>query len=74
MAQFRCKACYYVYDEYKGDPWGMIKPGTLFKELPKDWVCPICLSKADMFKEVSEEEFLKEFFERLDKKISLKKF
>ncbi len=41
-AKYRCTVCGYVYDPERGEPDGGIKPGTLFEELPDDWVCPIC--------------------------------
>jgi rubredoxin len=31
-----------VYDPATGDPDGGISPGTLFEDLPDDWVCPQC--------------------------------
>ena len=66
--QYRCTNCDYIYDELKGDAWSGIKPGTTFSELPENWVCPICMAEKDMFEEVSSEEFLKNFFQQLDKK------
>jgi rubredoxin len=40
--KYKCKKCGYVYDPDKGDRAGGINPGTLFEDLPDDWVCPIC--------------------------------
>lgn len=40
--RYICSICGYVYDPEKGDPDANIKPGTLFTDLPEDWVCPIC--------------------------------
>jgi rubredoxin len=37
-----CKVCGYVYNPEMGDPDHEVAPGTLFEELPDDWVCPIC--------------------------------
>ena len=34
--------CGYVYDPEYGDPSRDIPPGTEFRDLPEDWVCPIC--------------------------------
>jgi len=42
MAKYRCTVCGYIYDPELGDPDSGIKPGTLFEEIPDDWVCPIC--------------------------------
>lgn len=37
-----CDGCGYEYDPMKGDPANGIAPGTLFEQLPEDWVCPEC--------------------------------
>ena len=42
MTRYVCSGCYYTYFEEEGDPESNIKPGTLFEELPDDWVCPEC--------------------------------
>ena len=51
MAKYECSVCGYVYDPELGDPNGGITAGTPFKEIPDDWVCPVC--------EVSKGEFEK---------------
>lgn len=46
--QFICRACGLIYDEEVGDPDSGIAPGTRFKDIPDDWVCPLCgVVKAD---------------------------
>jgi flavin reductase (DIM6/NTAB) family NADH-FMN oxidoreductase RutF/rubredoxin len=42
MVEYVCTVCGYVYDPAKGDPDSGIAPGTAFKDLPADWVCPVC--------------------------------
>ncbi|EOS60800.1 butyryl-CoA dehydrogenase [Firmicutes bacterium M10-2] len=37
-----CDGCGYEYDPMIGDPANGIAPGTLFENLPDDWVCPHC--------------------------------
>ncbi len=37
-----CLGCGYEYDPEKGCPESEIAPGTLFENLPEDWVCPEC--------------------------------
>ena len=37
-----CGVCGYTYDPELGDPAGGVAPGTLFEDLPDDWVCPVC--------------------------------
>ncbi|PIN69987.1 rubredoxin [Candidatus Woesearchaeota archaeon CG11_big_fil_rev_8_21_14_0_20_43_8] len=43
MAVYVCKVCNYNYDEEKED--------KKFKELPADWVCPVCGVGKDQFEE-----------------------
>jgi rubredoxin len=48
MEKYVCDACGYVYDPAAGDSDGGIKPGTAFKDIPDNWVCPVCgVSKAN---------------------------
>ena len=54
MKKYRCLVCDYVYDPEKGDPVGGIEPGTDFKDLPEDWICPVCGVGKDKFEEVTE--------------------
>lgn len=42
MKSYRCVICDYVYDPALGDPDSGIAAGTLFEDIPDDWVCPIC--------------------------------
>ena len=42
MTKYECVACGYIYDPEIGDPENGIEPGTLFEDLPDDWVFPIC--------------------------------
>jgi rubredoxin len=52
MSKWVCDPCGYVYDSTEGDGAGA-KPGTLFKDLPADWKCPLCgVGKAE-FNEVN---------------------
>ena len=56
MDLWRCTVCDYVYDPNDGDPDNGIEPGTLFEELPDDWVCPVCGVEKDKFEPYAEEE------------------
>lgn len=47
--KFICEPCGYIYDPQLGDPDSGIPAGTPFKELPEDWVCPICALGKDVF-------------------------
>jgi rubredoxin len=52
--KWECLICGYIYDPAEGDPDGGIAPGTLFEELPDDWVCPDCGAEKDMFEPLEE--------------------
>lgn len=44
--------CNCIYDPAAGEP-PEIKPGTAFKDLPDDWVCPSCgICGKSMFKKI----------------------
>ncbi len=49
MDMWRCTVCGYIYDPEQGDPDHGVEPGTLFEELPDDWVCPECGASKDLF-------------------------
>lgn len=42
MDKYTCNVCGYVYDEKEGYPDDNIAPGTLWADVPSDWVCPVC--------------------------------
>mgnify|MGYP000013854515 CR=1 FL=1 len=48
--KYECKLCGYVYDPAEGDPDNDVAPGTPFKEIPEDWVCPLCGAGKEEFK------------------------
>lgn len=39
---YMCVICGFVYDEEAGLPEEGIDPGTLWKDVPENWVCPEC--------------------------------
>lgn len=49
MDKYVCGPCGYVYDPAEGDADGGIDPGTAFKDLPEDWVCPVCGAAKEEF-------------------------
>ena len=51
MKLYRCLQCGFEYDEELGWPDDGIAPGTLFADLPEDWVCPLCGAGKDEFEE-----------------------
>jgi rubredoxin len=42
MSVYRCPGCGYTYDEERGHPREGFPAGTLWSEVPEDWVCPDC--------------------------------
>jgi rubredoxin len=48
MEKYECP-CGYVYDPAEGDHENNIPPGTAFKDLPDDWVCPLCDAEKEFF-------------------------
>ncbi|QEJ95920.1 acyl-CoA dehydrogenase [Treponema phagedenis] len=44
-----CNGCAYEYVPELGDEEADIAPGTLFKDLPEDWVCPECAEPKQNF-------------------------
>ena len=40
--KYECVICGYIYDEELGDPDDGLAPGTLWEDIPDDWVCPDC--------------------------------
>jgi rubredoxin len=54
MKKYVCTVCDWVYDPEKGDPDNGVAPGTAWKDVPEDWVCPECSVSKDEFEEVVE--------------------
>ncbi|NLZ92709.1 MAG: rubredoxin [Firmicutes bacterium] len=54
MEKYRCILCGYVYDPVLGDSDSDIAPGTAFKDLPDDWVCPLCSAGKEDFELIEE--------------------
>ena len=50
--RYVCSVCGWTYDEAQGDSNHGIAPGTLFADVPEDFVCPLC--------GVGKEEFVAE--------------
>ncbi len=51
MKEFVCTLCGFVYREEDGYPDAGIAPGTLWTDVPNDFVCPTCGAGKDMFEE-----------------------
>jgi rubredoxin len=45
---YQCIVCGFIYDEEKGLPEDALPPGTRWKDVPENWMCPECgVSKAE---------------------------
>jgi rubredoxin len=49
MKKYVCSVCGYVYDEQTGDVDSGVAAGTVWAEVPEDYVCPLCGAPKDMF-------------------------
>ena len=49
MNHYFCFVCVYIYDEAGGDPDIGVAAGTLWADVPEDWVCPLCGAGKDEF-------------------------
>jgi rubredoxin len=52
MQKHVCIVCGYVYDPEAGDPDHGVAPGTVFEDVPADWVCPLCGVGKDEFEPI----------------------
>lgn len=53
MDKWQCTVCGYVYDPAYGDPDNDVEPGTIFEDVPDDWLCPDCGVGKDLFEKVN---------------------
>ena len=49
MRKYVCSICGYVYDPAAGNTDSGVAAGTMFSDIPDDWVCPVCGVTKDMF-------------------------
>lgn len=42
MRKWQCIVCGWIYDEAEGYEDGGFAPGTLWEDIPDDFVCPEC--------------------------------
>ena len=52
--KWQCSACGFIYDEELGDEEEGFPPGTRFKDIDDNWICPDCGATKDIFIEVKE--------------------
>jgi len=53
MQKFECTVCSYIYDPELGDPDNGVAPGTVWEDVPEDWMCPECGVGKEDFEAVS---------------------
>lgn len=56
MSKYRCTICGYVLDEAVGVPEQGVEAGTLWDEIPADFVCPLCQAPKSAFEKASAQE------------------
>ena len=49
MDKYVCTVCGFVYDPAEGDPDNGVPAGTAWKDVPEDYVCPMCGADKSMF-------------------------
>ena len=47
--KYECTVCKYIYNPKYGNEKAGIHPKTAFKDLPKNWTCPVCGERKDVF-------------------------
>lgn len=50
MEKYICP-CGYEYDPVNGDPKTNVAPGTAWKDVPEDWLCPWCSLGKEVFEQ-----------------------
>jgi rubredoxin len=53
VQRYQCVVCNYIYVPAVGDIERGVPSGTPFKNLPDDWVCPVCGAGKDMFEPIN---------------------
>jgi rubredoxin len=52
LNRYLCLGCGFLYDEALGLPEHGIPPGTRWRDVPADWVCPDCGTPKHLFEMV----------------------
>ena len=53
---YKCDVCNYIYDPHNGDVEHGFKAGIDLKDLPSNWVCPVCGIEKDYFYALEDEK------------------
>lgn len=54
MKKYICTVCGYIYDPEIGDIDSGVKAGTVFEDIPEDWVCPECGAAKEDFEPLDD--------------------
>lgn len=49
MKKWGCTVCGFIYEESSGCPEEDIAPGTVWNDIPDEWLCPECGMTKDDF-------------------------
>jgi rubredoxin len=49
MERYKCSICGFIYNPEEGDVSSGIEPGIPFRDLPPEFVCPVCSAGKDEF-------------------------
>ena len=49
--KYVCTVCGFIYYEAACDPDNGVAPGTVWADVPEDYVCPLCGVGKDMFEQ-----------------------
>jgi rubredoxin len=52
MEKYKCVVCGYIYDPSEGEPSDGIASGISFKDLPVDYICPVCGAGKEEFEKI----------------------
>ena len=52
--RYVCELCGWIYNESTGCPEIGAEPGTVFDDLPDDFVCPQCAGNKEAFSAIEE--------------------
>lgn len=56
--KYKCEICSYIYDSEVGDPENGIDAGIDLRDIPEDWICPICGIGIEHFYSLEDEEII----------------
>lgn len=52
MDKYVCTLCGYEYHEVDGDPDSGVAAGTVWENVPEDYVCPVCGAPKSKFEKI----------------------